>query len=117
MKKIRFLAIAAVLVAGTGSAAPSRPLIPLYDAGTITARCNGELVKLRATKKAIEGKQDSHVFADWNQLSIQFADFAYPVYLLQSVAPDKATRDAAQTCLETLLPFETELAQSEPNEI
>ena len=113
MKKLRYLAVAGVLVAGTGSAAPSRPLIPLYDAGTITARCDGELVKLRATKKAIESKQESHVFADWNRLSIQFADFAYPIYLLQSVAPDKATRDAAQTCLETLLPFETELAQSE----
>ena len=40
--------------------------------------------------------------------------FAYPVYLLQNVATDKATRDAAQACLEKLLPFETEMAQSEP---
>jgi thimet oligopeptidase len=35
------------------------------------------------------------------------------VYLLQNVAPDQATRDAAQACLEKLLPFETEVTQSE----
>ena len=59
-------------------------------------------------------RKDTDVFADWNRLSIQVQDFGYPVYLLQNVATDKATRDAAQTCLEKLLPFETEMAQSEP---
>ena len=113
MRTIRYLAVAAALLAGTGSAAAARPLIPLYDGGAITARCDGELVKLRAQKKAIESKQDSRVFADWNRLSIAFAEFAYPVYLLQSVAVDKDTRDAAQACLEKLLPFETEMTQSE----
>ena len=52
------------------------------------------------------------VFAELNALTIRFADFAYPVYLLQNVAPDKTTRDAAQACLEKLLPFETEVYQS-----
>ena len=89
-------------------------MIPLYDAATIAARCDSELAKARATKTAIESKKDAGVFADWNRLSIQYADFAYPVYLLQNVATDKATRDAAQACLEKLLPFETEMAQSEP---
>jgi thimet oligopeptidase len=107
-------AFVGALVVGTASAAPKRPLIPLYDEATIAARCDSELAKALATKKAIEAKKGNHVFADWNRLSIQYADFAYPVYLLQNVAPDKATRDTAQRCLEKLLPFETELAQSEP---
>ena len=112
---IRYLgAIVGALVVGTAGGAPKRPLIPLYDAATITARCESELAKARAIKKAIESEKSDDVFADWNRLSIQYADFAYPVYLLQNVATDKATRDAAQTCLEKLLPFETEVAQSEP---
>ena len=114
MMKIRSLAIACALVADTVNGAPARPLIPLYDAGTIATRCDGELAKSRATKKAIESKRDTHVFADWNRLSIEFTDFAYPVYLLQNVATDKATRSAAQACLEKLLPFQTEVSQSEP---
>ncbi len=115
MTTIRYLAaLAGALAVGTASAAPSRPTIPLFDAATIAGRCDTELAKARATKKTIESKKDAGVFADWNRLSIQFADFANPVYLLQNVAADKATRDAAQSCLEKLLPFETELAQSEP---
>lgn len=119
MKLRQLVAAAAGLMALTAPisaaiGAPARPAIPLFDAATITARCDRELAKLRATKKAIEAKKDDGVFADWNRLSIQVADFGYPVYLLQHVAPDKATRDAAQACLEKLLPFETEMAQSEP---
>ncbi|HYM47237.1 MAG TPA: hypothetical protein VES91_02075, partial [Burkholderiaceae bacterium] len=107
-------ATAGVLVIAAAIGAPSRPTMPLYDAATIAGRCDTELAGARATKKAIESKKRAGVFADWNRLSMQFADFAYPVYLLQNVATDKATRDAAQTCLEKLLPFETEMAQSEP---
>ena len=107
-------ATAGVLVTAAAIGAPSRPTIPLFDAATIAGRCDTELAKARATKKAIEAKKDTDVFADWNRLSIQVQDFGYPVYLLQSVATDKATRDAAQACLEKLLPFDTEMAQSEP---
>ena len=119
MKLRQLVAAMAGLVAMTGImgaaiGAPSRPAIPLFDAATIAARCDRELAKLRATKKTIEAKKDAGVFADWNRLSMQVADFGYPVYLLQNVATDKATRDAAQACLEKLLPFETEMAQSEP---
>ncbi len=106
--------IALTVAFGAAVGAPARPSIPLFDAATITNRCDRELEKLRATKKTIEAKKDAGVFADWNRLSMQVADFGYPVYLLQNVATDKATRDAAQACLEKLLPFETEMAQSEP---
>ncbi|HYM47276.1 MAG TPA: M3 family metallopeptidase [Burkholderiaceae bacterium] len=110
----RATATAGVLVIAAAIGAPSRPTIPLFDAATITGRCENELANARTTKKAIESKKDAGVFADWNWLSMRVADFGYPVYLLQSVATDKATRDAAQACLEKLLPFETEMAQSVP---
>ncbi len=113
MKVIKFAVAAGAMMAGIASAAPARPLMPIYDAATIAGRCDAELAKARATKKAIESKRGADVLADWNRLSMQFADFAYPVYLLQNVATDKATRDAAQACLEKLLPFEIEMAQSE----
>jgi thimet oligopeptidase len=101
---------------GAGSlAAAERPSIPLFDAPTIAARCDPELAKVRATLKAMESRRGpAGVFAELNRLSLAFIDFAYPVYLLQNVAPDAATRDAAQACLEKLLPFETEVYQSEP---
>ncbi len=116
MMKFPHLAVslAYAWVVSSAAAASTRPAIPVFDAPTIAARCEPELAKARATKKSIEAKKTGDVFEDWNRLSLQFADFAYPVYLLQSVSPDKATRDAAQACLEKVLPFETELAQSEP---
>ena len=94
--------------------AAERPLVPVLDAAAINARCDAELAKARAGLKAIESRKGAGtVFAEINRLSIGYADFAYPVYLLQNVSPDKATRDAAQACLEKLLPFETEIYQSE----
>ena len=68
---------------------------------------------MRKQQKAMEARKEAgSIFGELNALAIRFADFAYPVYLLQSVAPDKTTRDAAQACLEKVLPFETELYQS-----
>ena len=108
---------AVAVAAGTVTvavAAAERPLIPLLDAKTIAARCDGEFAKARAMQKAIEARKGAgSILAELNRLSIAYADFAYPVYLLQNVSPDKAVRDAAQDCLEKILPFETELYQSE----
>jgi len=110
-------ASAAIVVdAGLTAATAATPAstMQLLDAAAIAARCDTELANVRAAKKAIESKKGAGIFADWNRLSMQFADFANPVYLLQNVSPEKATRDAAQACLEKLLPFETEMSQSEP---
>ena len=103
----------AALVAGPALSV-ERPLVPVFDAATISARCDRELANVRGTLKAMESRKGAgKVFAELNALSIAFTDFAYPVYLLQNVSPDKATRDAAQACLEKVLPFETEIYQSE----
>ena len=110
---LRAILAAAALLAGAATAV-ERPRVPVLDAATISARCDPELAKARAGLKAIEARKGAGgVFAEVNRLSVRYADFANPVYLLQNVAPDKATRDAAQACLEKLLPFETEIYQSE----
>jgi thimet oligopeptidase len=110
-------AAAAILLAACAGtpvvAAPVRPLIPVLDAAQIKARCDGELAAVRKELKAIEARKADTVLADLNALSIRAADFGNPVYLLQNVAADKATRDAAQKCLEKLIPFEAEVYQSE----
>jgi len=107
---------ATLMLAGAGVAAAQspRPLVPVLDAATIDARCDGELAKLRARKAAMEnGRGAGAILAEWNRLSIESGDFVNPVYLLANVDPDRATRDAAQRCVEKLIPFETELFQSE----
>jgi len=112
----RHTAAAILLAAGAlplQAAQPARPLIPVYTAAEISTRCDAELAAARKMLKAMEGRKGAgNVLAELNTLSIQAADFANPVYLLQNVAVDKATRDAAQACLEKLLPFETEVYQS-----
>ena len=69
---------------------------------TISARlADGELAAVRKQLKSMEARKGANgIFAELNALTIRFADFAYPVYLLQNVALDKVTRDAAQACLE-----------------
>lgn len=115
MKILTALAAALALAGAFDAAAePARPLVAVLDAATIDARCDGELEKLRARKSAMERTRGAgRILAEWNRLSIAFGDFVNPVYLLANVHPDQGTRDAAQRCVEKLIPFETELFQSE----
>jgi thimet oligopeptidase len=94
--------------------APGRSLIPVFDAATIAQRCDGELAALRQTVARLERDKSgaATVLAGMNRLSLQNAAFANPVYLLANVSPDKATRDAAQACVEKLTPLSTEIFQS-----
>ena len=112
----RHTAAAILLAAGPlplQAAQPARPLIPVYTAAEISTRCEAELAAARKMLKAMEARKGAgNVLAELNVLSIQASDFANPVYLLQNVGVDKTTRDAAQACLEKLLPFETEVYQS-----
>ena len=111
---LRLVAIGAAAVLSGVAGAADRPLIASLDAATISARCDPELAQVRSALKAMEARKGAGtVFAELNRLVIGFGDFANTVYLLQNVSPDKATRDAAQACLEKLLPFETEIYQSE----
>lgn len=121
MELHRLSAAAAILLAAlaapaTGSAADAaRPQVPVLKAADITAQCDDVLAQVRRELHALEKASGAGgVLAGIDALGMRYGDFAYPVYLLQNVSPDKATRDAAQSCLEKLLPFETEIYQSVP---
>lgn len=97
------------------AAGPTRSLIPLLDAAAITGRCDTELAQARAMIKAMEkDRRPERLLADFNRLQQRAGAFGNPVYLLANVSPDKATRDAAQQCIEKLTPLSTELYQSVP---
>ncbi|MGZ5102203.1 MAG: M3 family metallopeptidase, partial [Usitatibacter sp.] len=53
------------------------------------------------------------IFAEWNRLQIAIEDVINPIYLLGSVHPDKAVRDAAEPCLQTYTTLGTEIFQDE----
>jgi thimet oligopeptidase len=90
-----------------------RQLIPVLDAAAISARCEPELAKYRAMLATMAAKKAPQgVLAEFDALSRTTSAFTRPVALMSNVAPDKATRDAAKACLQTLTPFGTEIYQS-----
>src|SRR5687767_15541847 len=108
-------AVLAVIAAlPLAAAAQPRPTIPLFDAAGVTRTCDAVLAKARKTVAAMEAKKGGQgVFAEWNDLQIGIEDAIGPIYLLGSVSPDKAVRDAAEPCLVKYTAFNTELLQSE----
>ena len=110
---VRVCTLVTLVLAAQPAFAQARPQMPLLSAATINARCDGELASARKAQKAIEAKQGAgSVLPEFDRMMIGYANFAYPVYLTQNVSPDQAVRDAAQACLEKLLPFENEVYQS-----
>lgn len=96
------------------AAAQSRPSIPLFDAAAVTKTCDTVLAKARKTVAGMEARKGGQgIFAEWNRLQIEVEDAIGPIYLLGSVSPDKAVRDAAEPCLVKYTEFNTELLQSE----
>ena len=108
---VALLAAAALFPA---AAAPARPLVPLHDAAAITRACEEGLERHRRTLAAMELKPGAGaIFAEWNRLQIEIEDVINPIYLLGSVHPDKAARDAAEPCLQKYTTLSTELFQNE----
>ncbi|MEO5732267.1 MAG: M3 family metallopeptidase [Rubrivivax sp.] len=89
------------------------PPIRLLDAAAIEQRCDGEIAKVRAhvarMAKVTGGKG---VLVDFNRLERFNGEFVNPVYLFSAVAVDKATRDAAQRCVEKFTPLSSEVFQN-----
>ncbi len=109
-----FSGAAAAAPAKRASAPPARPLVPLWDAAAITRACDTGLAAARKTLRAMEARRaPGRIFAEWNRLSMQIEDFGNPIYLLSSVHPDKAARDAAEPCLQKFTTLNTEIFQSE----
>lgn len=110
-----FAAPALWMATATMAQPPARTLIPLLDAAAINKRCDAELASARAAIAALEkDRRPARLLPDLNRLQQRVGAFSNPVYLLANVAVDKATRDAAQQCVEKLSPLSTELYQSVP---
>ena len=109
------IACATALCAITAAPAqPARPLVPLMDAAAISRSCEAGLARARAAiAKLAAGKGGTGLFDEWNRLQIQIEDTLNPVYLLGSVDPDKAVRDAAEPCLQNFTTLNTEIFQDE----
>jgi len=109
-----FAAVALLLAATAASAAPARPLVGAYDAATVTSLCNDGIARARDSFARMEARQGGAGFFDeWNRLQIEIEDVVNPIYLVGSVHPDKAVRDAADPCLTKYTTLSTELFQSE----
>ncbi len=116
MKTIAILATAAFTAAAAAAPAkaPSRPLVGAYDAATVTRLCDEGLARARASFAKMEARKGGAGFFDeWNRLQIEIEDVVNPIYLVGSVHPDKAVRDAADPCLTKYTNLSTELFQSE----
>jgi thimet oligopeptidase len=91
-----------------------RPLPTFYDAPGISRACEAMLAKARKDIAAMEARTGgAGFFAEWNRLQIGMENVINPIYLLGSVHPDKAVRDAAEPCLQKYTSLSTELFQSE----
>jgi len=109
---VSLAACAAVLAAG--AAAPSRPLAPLYDAAGVTRACDEGLARTQKRVAVLEARRGAGaIFDEWNRLQIGIEDVINPIYLLGSVHPDKAVRDAAEPCLQKYTTLSTDLFQNE----
>ncbi len=104
-------------VAVDAGAATGHPAIPVWDAPTLTKTCDVGLGQLERQVQALAGsplaKADAKsVFGAWNRLQIAQEDVEAPVYLLNSVSPDKKVRDAADECLLKYNKYSTALFQN-----
>ncbi|MGZ5087288.1 MAG: M3 family metallopeptidase [Usitatibacter sp.] len=112
-----FLAAAALWPSAAAPARPNpapRPLAPLYDAAGIEHACADGVARAQETIASMAAKSGpGAIFAEWNRLAIQMEDVLNPVYLASSVSPDKATRDAAEPCLQKFTTLGADLFQNE----
>ena len=107
-------ALAAPAFAAVPPTAPVRPLVAAYDAAAITRRCDEGLARANAMlAKMRAARGGSGLLAEWNRLQVAIEDVVNPIYLMGSVHPDKAVRDAADPCLAKFTSLSTEIFQDE----
>jgi thimet oligopeptidase len=111
---IAIAAAAAATNAAAAAPAPTRPLMPMYDAAGIAKACDEGLERQHKMIAAMDAKSGGgKIFDEWNSLSIDIEDTLSPIYLLSNVHPDKAVRDAAEPCLQKYTTLQTEMFQDE----
>jgi Zn-dependent oligopeptidase len=105
-------AVAALLA--PPAALAERPLVTLYDAAALTAACDAALAHARQEVVVMETKRGPNsILVEWNRLQAAIEDLVGPAYLLGSVSPDKALRDATEPCLQKFATLNTDLFQDE----
>jgi Zn-dependent oligopeptidase len=93
---------------------PQRPLVPLLDAAGVTRLCDETIASAKKTIAEMDAKSGAGaIFDEWNRLQIAIENAANPIYLLGSVHPDKAVRDAAEPCLQKITTLGTDILQDE----
>ena len=117
---LRASALGIALASGglTQAAVQRHASLPLYSATEIPAVCNAGLTRARKAVSDLEGLPVSRssiksVLHALNRMQIVVEDVEGPVYLLSNVSPDKAVREAAESCLLQYSEFGTEWLQSE----
>jgi thimet oligopeptidase len=107
-------AAAAALNAAAAAPAPARPTMPIYDAESLTKACDEGLARQHKMIAAMDAKaKPGAIFDEWNALAIDIEDTLNPIYLLTSVHPDKAVRDAGEPCLQKYTALQTEIFQDQ----
>ena len=108
------LVAASFAVSAHAAKEPARPLEPLWNAQQLTKACDDGLAKARETIAVMEKRKGAgDIFGEWNRLQIGLEDVGNPVFLLSSVDPDKAVRDAAEPCLSKFTTLSTDIFQNE----
>ncbi len=117
MKTVAIACLSAALSAAATAApapAPARPVVGTYDAAAVTRLCDEGIARSRAELARMEARKGGAGFFDeWNRLQIGIEDVVNPIYLMGSVHPDKAVRDAADPCLTKYTTLSTDIFQSE----
>jgi thimet oligopeptidase len=106
------------LFAARPSPVPARVVVPVYDAAQMKSVCAAAISKAQQQAGEIEALPLAKVnhagtIDAWNRLSAEFEDAEGIIYLLGSVHPDKAARDASDDCQLKITEFRTELMQRE----
>jgi thimet oligopeptidase len=124
IRNLKRIALAVVVLAApvTALAAPAQPAarvtLPVYDAAQMKSVCAAAIARAQQQAGEIEALPLSRVnlantIDAWNRLSADFEDAEGVIYLLGSVHPDKAARDASDDCQLKITDFRTELMQRE----
>ena len=117
--RIAFVAAAAALSGAAALAQPkasvaNRPVVTLYDAPGVTRACEQGIARAQGAIRSMEAKKGAGaIFDEWNRMQIALEDVANTIYLLGSVSPDKAVRDAAEPCLQKLTTLQADIFQNE----
>jgi thimet oligopeptidase len=114
MNMRHLMAFAVAALAALSAQAQQRPLVTLYDAAGVTRACDQGIARAQASVKQMQAKKGAGaIFDEWNRVSIELEDVVNTIYLLGSVSPDKAVRDAAEPCLQKFTTFQADLYQDE----